>query len=66
MPHVKETTKPQEFVKIVKTRRTYLQDAAQLTVGQEISGWSSLIERDLQRIGLAIDGLFDLAMGDLR
>src|SRR5271165_3789327 len=34
--HVKET-KPQEFVNIVKAGRTHLQDATQLTVGQEIS-----------------------------
>ena len=42
--------KSQEFADIVKTGRTHLQDATPLTVGQEISGWSSLIERDLHRI----------------
>src|ERR1700730_4250296 len=61
--HAVLETKSQEFVNIVKTGRTHLQDATPLTLGQEISGWSSLIERDLQRIGLAIDGLFDLAIG---
>ena len=55
--------KSNEFAGIVKTGRTHLQDATPLTVGQEISGWSSLIERDLDRIGLAMDGLFDLAIG---
>jgi fumarate hydratase class II len=55
--------KSNEFAGIVKTGRTHLQDATPLTVGQEISGWSALIERDLDRIGLAMDGLFDLAIG---
>jgi fumarate hydratase, class II len=61
--HAVLEAKAQEFAHIVKTGRTHLQDATPLTVGQEISGWSSLIERDLQRIGHAIDGLFDLAIG---
>jgi len=34
-----------------------------LTVGQEISGWSSLVGRDLARIRIAMDGLYDLALG---
>jgi fumarate hydratase, class II len=55
--------KSKEFAGIVKIGRTHLQDAIPLTVGQEISGWSSLIERDLDRIGLAMDGLLDLAIG---
>jgi fumarate hydratase, class II len=61
--HAVLEAKAQEFAHIVKTGRTHLQDATPLTVGQEISGWSSLIERDLHRIGLALDGLFDLAIG---
>ena len=32
-------------------------------MGQEISGWSSLVGRDLARIRIAIDGLYDLALG---
>src|SRR5260370_19927238 len=55
--------KSREFANVVKTGQTHLQDATPLTVGQEISGWSSLIERDLERIGPAIDGLLDLAIG---
>jgi fumarate hydratase class II len=34
-----------------------------LTVGQEFSGWASLLERDIQRLELALDGLYDLAIG---
>jgi fumarate hydratase class II len=61
--HTVLEAKSQEFANIVKTGRTHLQDATPLTVGQEISGWSSLIERDLERIGPTIDGLLDLAIG---
>ena len=55
--------KTREFANVVKTGRTHLQDATPLTVGQEISGWSSLVRRDLDRIRIAIDGLYDLALG---
>src|SRR5204862_3860967 len=43
--------------------RTHLQDATPLTVGQEMSGWASLLERDVERLRLALDGLYDLAIG---
>ena len=55
--------KSREFANVVKTGRTHLQDATPLTVGQEISGWSSLVSRDLERIQIATDGLYDLALG---
>ena len=42
--------KSREFANVVNTGRTHLQDATPLTVGQEISGWSSLVRRDLERI----------------
>jgi fumarate hydratase, class II len=56
-------SKSKEFADIVKTGRTHLQDATPLTFGQEISGWASLIARDLRRIELAEEGLLDLAIG---
>ena len=55
--------KSKEFSDIVKIGRTHLQDAVPLTVGQEFSGWASLLERDIQRLELALDGLHDLAIG---
>jgi len=55
--------KAKEFSGIVKIGRTHLQDAVPLTVGQEFSGWASLLERDIQRLELALDGLYDLAIG---
>src|SRR5207245_4804804 len=39
--------KAKEFDSIVKIGRTHLQDAVPLTVGQEFSGWASLLERDI-------------------
>jgi fumarate hydratase, class II len=55
--------KAEEFKDVVKIGRTHLQDATPLTVGQEMSGWSSLIERDIERLKLAEPGLYDLAIG---
>ena len=55
--------KAAEFADVVKIGRTHLQDATPLTVGQEMSGWASLLARDLNRIKLALDGLYDLAIG---
>jgi fumarate hydratase class II len=55
--------KAQQFANVVKVGRTHLQDATPLTVGQEMSGWVSLLERDLTRLEQALDGLYDLALG---
>jgi len=52
-----------EFAAVVKIGRTHLQDAVPLTVGQEMSGWASLLERDIVRLEQSLDGLFDLAIG---
>src|SRR6202051_216915 len=55
--------KARDFMGIVKIGRTHLQDATPLTVGQEFSGWVSLLDRDVKRINEALDGLYDLAIG---
>jgi fumarate hydratase class II len=55
--------KGKEFVDIVKIGRTHLQDATPLTFGQEFSGWVNLLDRDGGRIAVALDGLYDLAIG---
>jgi fumarate hydratase class II len=55
--------KSKAFSGVVKIGRTHLQDATPLTVGQEFSGWVSLLDRDLARLRAALDGLFDLAIG---
>jgi fumarate hydratase class II len=55
--------KAKEFDSIVKIGRTHLQDAVPLTIGQEFGGWASLIERDIKRLEMVLDGLYDLAIG---
>ncbi|HJP90419.1 MAG TPA: class II fumarate hydratase [Pyrinomonadaceae bacterium] len=55
--------KAKEFTGVVKIGRTHLQDATPLTVEQEMSGWGSLIQRDIERLTAALPGLLDLAIG---
>lgn len=47
----------------VKSGRTHLQDAVPIRFSQEISGWRSSLEKDLQLIRLALDPLRALALG---
>jgi len=51
-----------EFNDVVKIGRTHLQDAVPLTIGQEFSGWASLLDRDITRLKQTLDGLYDLAI----
>jgi fumarate hydratase class II len=55
--------KAKEWAGVVKIGRTHLQDATPLTVGQEFSGWASLLTRDIERLEAALPGLYDLAIG---
>ena len=48
---------------IVKSGRTHLQDATPIKFSQEISGWRSSLERDVELIKLAIKPLYELALG---
>ncbi len=56
-------SKGKEFAGIVKIGRTHLQDATPITVEQEFSGWVSMLDRDIERLRRALDGLYDLAIG---
>jgi len=55
--------KAREFGDVVKIGRTHLMDATPLTVAQEMSGWSSLLDRDIDRLKQVLPGLYDLAIG---
>ena len=55
--------KEKDFATIVKIGRTHLMDATPLTVGQEISGWISLLDRDIARLKQVLSGLYELAIG---
>jgi fumarate hydratase class II len=57
------SAKAEEFKDVVKIGRTHLQDATPLTVGQEMSGWANLLERDIERLKMALPGVLDLAIG---
>src|SRR6478752_6205024 len=55
--------KANEYEGVVKIGRTHLQDATPVTVSQEFNGWANLVDRDIQRLGLVLPGLMDLAIG---
>ena len=48
---------------IVKSGRTHLQDATPITFSQEISGWRSSLERDVELLKLSLKPLHELALG---
>ena len=48
---------------IVKSGRTHLQDATPIKFSQEISGWRSSLERDVELLRLAVKPLYELALG---
>ncbi len=55
--------KADEFKDIVKIGRTHLMDATPLTLGQEFSGYGAQLEFAEKKVGEAVDGLYDLALG---
>ena len=55
--------KSSEFEDVVKIGRTHLQDAVPVTLGQEFSGYASMIEHGLHRIQRAAEGLQELNFG---
>ena len=48
---------------IVKSGRTHLQDATPITFSQEISGWRSSLERDVELLKASVKPLYELALG---
>lgn len=55
--------KERAFADIVKIGRTHLQDATPLTLGQEISGWRAMLDRNEQMIKESSQHLLSLAIG---
>lgn len=55
--------KEKAFEPIIKIGRTHLQDATPLTLGQEFSGYKSMLEHSAGHIRLALDSLRELAIG---
>lgn len=52
-----------EFADMVKAGRTHLQDAVPITLGQEFSGYASIIEHGIERIERVRTSLAELALG---
>ena len=48
---------------IVKSGRTHLQDATPIKFSQEVSGWRSSLEKDAVLLKLAVEPLYQLALG---
>ena len=48
---------------VVKSGRTHLQDATPITFTQEISGWRSSLEKDVELLSRAVEPLYELALG---
>lgn len=55
--------KSARYMDLVKTGRTHLQDATPLTLGQEISGWVRMLERDEEMIRSSLEYLRELGLG---
>ncbi len=55
--------KSEEFMDIVKTGRTHLQDATPITLGQEFLGFAGQMDRSNSRIKAALEGLREVALG---
>jgi len=55
--------KSEEFKDIIKLGRTHLQDATPLSLGQEFSGYTSMLEHGIKRIENTLDHCLELAMG---
>jgi len=56
-------SKAAEWDDVVKTGRTHLQDAVPLRLGQEVGAWATAIERGIEKVKLAADGLRRLGIG---
>ncbi len=52
-----------EFMDVIKTGRTHLQDATPIRLGQEFRGYAGQIERGIKRLRLAQEELAEVALG---
>jgi fumarate hydratase class II len=61
--HAELAAKAKAWDSIIKIGRTHTQDATPLTLGQEFSGYAREVEAGIERIGLGLPGLYQLAQG---
>src|SRR6202162_3568579 len=55
--------KAKEFMPVIKTGRTHLQDATPIRLGQEFAGYTGQVQRALDRVQRAAEELADLPLG---
>jgi len=55
--------KAEEWDDVVKTGRTHLQDAVPIRLGQEVGAWAKAIERQIEKVTYAAEGLRRLGIG---
>lgn len=61
--HLTLTTKGKEFDDVIKMGRTHLQDAVPIRLGQEFRAFAEPVQRDINRIKLALEDLKFINMG---
>lgn len=55
--------KTEKFQHIIKIGRTHLQDATPLTLGQEFSGYTAMLDNTIRRVSNVLPALYELAQG---
>jgi fumarate hydratase, class II len=55
--------KAAEWDGIVKSGRTHLQDAVPIRLGQEVGAWAKAVERNIEKVKFAAEGLRRLGIG---
>lgn len=55
--------KAQEWDGIVKSGRTHLQDAVPVRLSQEVGAWAKAVERDIEKLKMAAEGVRRLGIG---
>jgi fumarate hydratase class II len=61
--HASLAAKAEEFMPVIKTGRTHLQDATPIRLGQEFQGYAGQVERARRRIERAAADLQEVALG---
>ena len=56
-------SKAEEFMPVIKTGRTHLQDATPIRLGQEFQGYAGQVERGVRRLRHAEEELSEVAVG---
>jgi fumarate hydratase class II len=65
LAYLKDTldAKSKEFMPVIKTGRTHLQDATPIRLGQEFAGYTGQVQRSLDRLQRAAEELAELPLG---